>query len=191
MFSQKSIKLTEEELISGCKRKDRKAQKALYDAHSYQLMGLCRRYCNSREDAEDVLQEGFMNIFESLHQYKGHGQLKAWMRRVIINTALQRIRKRKKEPIFSSLDVVNPQLKLADHQESWPETYKYETILEAIQNLPLGYRLVFNLYVVDGLSHREIAQKLDISEGTSKSQLYKAKAYLKQSLLKTKLNIVR
>ncbi len=184
-------KLSEQELLTACLNSNRKAQKELYNRYSYELMGVCLRYVKRRQEAEDVLQEGFINIFESLHQYKGTNQLRAWMRKVMINTSLQYLRKQKKNPFFVSIDKLESEPPIPDESEKWQPQYTYQEMLTEIRNLPLGYRLVFNMFVIDRMPHKAIAKKLGISEGTSKSQLFKAKVLLKKRLSQSNINLAK
>lgn len=166
-------------LISGCLAKDRASQFRLYQLYAGPMMGVCLRYCKNYEEAEEVLQEGFMRVFTYLHTYKGEGELGAWIRRIMVNCSLMRYQKQ------AALRPVC-ELKTVDHDIPVDETITSyldkKEMLEAVQSLPPSYRLVFNLYVFEGYKHREIADLLQISEGTSKSNLSAAR-----SILQTKI----
>ncbi len=172
---------SDSELIKGCMKGDRKAQNQLYQKYKANLFGVCLRYSNSRVEAEDMLQEGFIKIFSDLYQYKPIGPLGGWMRRVVINVALQHIRKNKKFRIFENHEQVvaayEPDLEIFKNNRE-------EAILKMVQKLPDGYRIIFNLFVIEEFSHREIAEKLGISVSTSKSQYSRARAALRSMLEK-------
>jgi RNA polymerase sigma-70 factor (ECF subfamily) len=172
---------SDSKLIKGCEKGNRKAQNQLYQKYKATLFGICLRYANSREEAEDMLQEGFIKIFSDLYQYKPTGPLGGWMRRVVINVALQHIRKNKKFRIFENhaqiVAAYDPDLEIF-------KSNREEAILKIVQQLPDGYRIIFNLYVIEEFSHREIAEKLGISVSTSKSQYSRARAALRAMLEK-------
>lgn len=168
-------------LLKGCLRGDRALQKELYLKYKSSMFGICLRYSKDYSEAQDLLQDGFIQIFKDLHQYKPIGPLGGWMRRVVINVALQHIRRKKK--LFSDVDITT----LSEKYESDDDIegdLRAEALLKMVQQLPEGYRTVFNLYVVEGYPHKEIAEKLGISENTSKSQLSRAKAALRKMLEK-------
>ncbi|MDX1409257.1 MAG: RNA polymerase sigma factor, partial [Saprospiraceae bacterium] len=158
---------------------DLNSQRELYERYKQQMFRLCLRYASCRQDAEDFLQDGFLKVFKDLHQYRQQGPLGAWMRKVMVNTILQHFRRQKQ--IFSSVEVQA----LADHyheDEQITSALDAETLTQHIQQLPDGYRVVFNMYVVEGYPHKDIARELGISIGTSKSQLSKAKTMLRTRL---------
>lgn len=166
-------------LISGCLAKDRTSQFRLYQLHAGDMMGVCLRYCKNYEEAEEVLQEGFMRVFTYLHTYKREGDLGAWVRKIMVNCALQRYQKQAALRPVSALE--NEALDLAVDETITSYLNKKE-ILETVQSLPPSYRLVFNLYVFEGYKHREIAELLGISEGTSKSNLSAARSILQAKI---------
>ncbi len=173
--------LTDKQLLEGCLNGNRMAQTALYRQYRRQLFGVCMRYAKSREEAEDMLQEGFVKIYSDLYQYRPTGALGAWMRRVVVNVALQHIRRRKN--LFPNVDLE----KVAHTYQTDDEVFskfREKALVNMVQQLPDGYRAVFNLYVVEGYSHQEIGEQLNISASTSKSQLSRAKATLRQMLEK-------
>lgn len=165
-------------LINACKSGDRKSQKQLYEKYKVSMYVLCLRYCSVAEEAKDVLQEGFIKIFRDIHQYdESRGKFDYWMKRVFVNTCLESLRKKKKE--WTSLeDAVN----VPSEEPNTISVLSLQELTLLIQKLPIGYRTVFNLYVIEGYSHAEIAEKLGITESTSKTQLMKAKSLLRQKL---------
>lgn len=168
------------EVIELCKHNKPKGQQLLYQMYARLIMGICTRYCN-RTDADDMFQEVFIKIFQNIQQYRGEGVLEGWVRRIAVNTCLRHLKKNIMtvdiEDIAGS-DVVNYEGENAVDQLSTSE------LVEIINDLPIGYKTVFNLYVVEGFSHKEISEMLHVNEGTSKSQLHHAKNMLKQLLYK-------
>jgi len=174
--------MTETEL-KACIRGDRRAQKAFFDRFKGKMFALCLRYASTREDAEDMLQDGFVRVFCDLHQYSGTGNFEGWVRKVFVNTALQHLQKQRRGPVIvelGSYDVAT------DDTPFFGEELPARNLIKVLQQLPTGFRTVFNLYVLEGYSHPEIAEILNISVGTSKSQLLRAKAYFR-SLLEASL----
>jgi len=170
--------LDQNELITGCINGDTNCQKELFRLYSGKLLSVCIRYTRHRMEAEDILQDAFIKIFQNLQKFEGKGSFEGWMRRITVNTALKNYKKSsyQKESIG-----------LEDYQEGALDpdvlaSLGEEEILNVIAELPKGYRIVFNLYVIEGFSHREIAQQLGIQESTSRSQLVKAR-----NMLKTKI----
>jgi RNA polymerase sigma factor (sigma-70 family) len=172
--------MIEPELFEQCKRKDGRAQQSLYMLYKARLMGLCRRYAADREEAQDMLQEAFIKIFTNIHQVSAAEKLEGWMKSVAVRTAIDHYHKRKRSIVFpeadNSLEVAN-----ADY-ESMLDNLTDEYLVSLVNALPEGCRLVFNLFVVEGYSHTEIATLLGVTEGTSRSQLHHAKFLLKQRL---------
>ncbi len=175
--------MDEAQLIKGCKKQDRKAQKALFDLYSPKMFGVCKRYVKNREDAEDVLVNGLFKVLTKINQFKGNGSFEGWIRRIIVNEALMFLRKKHNFNLTLEIDQI---------EISSPPTIQQELeaqdILNLLDNLPTGYRTVFNLYVVEGYKHREIAEILGISINTSKSQLILAKKKLQELVKKNNLN---
>ncbi len=161
-------------------RGDIKAQKALYKQFAPQMMSVCMRYAKDRSEAQDILQEGFFKVFTNLHQYAGHGSLGGWIRKVVVHSALRYIRKHKKNWHFKEDEEYMKQIPA--NEIDVLGHLAMQDLVGLIQNLPVGYQTVFNMYVIEGFSHQEIAELLNISVGTSKSQLYKAKAALRESI---------
>lgn len=164
-------------LIEGCCKKDIRCQKALYDWLHPQMLGVCMRYASDRDQAQDMLQEGFIRVFRKIETYNNQGSFEGWVRKVIVNTALQVLRKEKKAEV-SSLD--DDSLMVVDYRANAQEQLQAADVLKTIQNLPRGYRMVFNLFAIEGYSHEEIASQLDISVNTSYSQYHRAKALLRK-----------
>jgi len=165
----------EQELIAQCLKNDRTAQRALYDRFSPKMFGVCKRYLKTREDAEDILLEGFTRVFNKLEQYSGAGSFEGWIRRLIINECLMFLRKRHDFKLTVEISNVRipTQLNVEDELAE-------KDILNLLDALPTGYRTVFNLYVLEGYKHREIAEIMGISINTSKSQLILAKKRLRK-----------
>jgi len=164
------------DLIRKCRNNDRNAQEQLYRLYAAKLFGVCLKYSSSRQEAEDNLQDGFVTIFEKISQYKNEGSFEGWMKRILINTALQKHRQQK------VYDITNEDYLQQEEIEVETEELSVDFLLECVQSLPDRYRQVFNLYVMDGHSHKEIAELLKISEGTSKSNLARARMALKDKI---------
>ncbi|MDX5345611.1 MAG: sigma-70 family RNA polymerase sigma factor [Hymenobacteraceae bacterium] len=172
--------LTEKEIIEGCKKGKAACQEELYRRYSARMMSLCLRYAKTNFEAEDVFQEAFVNVFNNIDAY-GAGSFVGWMRRIFVNTAINNYRKNKIH--YGHLD--SQELEVEDNgQIDILQDLTALELMEHVNVLPDGYRLVFNLYVVEGYTHKEIAETLGIAEGTSKSQLAKAKSMLKKNLEK-------
>jgi RNA polymerase sigma-70 factor (ECF subfamily) len=175
--------MTEQELIKSCKAQHRKAQQSLYDRYAPVLFGICRRYVKQHEDAEDVLLEVFYKIFTNIKQYKGKGSFEGWIKRIAVNESLMFLRKKRNFNI--SVDVYPVDVREKSHAVD--ELLFEKDILVLLEKLPTGYRTIFNLYVVEGYKHREIADKLGISINTSKSQLILAKKRMSELLKKNNI----
>jgi RNA polymerase sigma factor (sigma-70 family) len=177
----KIYRAKEEELIKGCLRRERAAQQQLYDMYSSKMYALCYRYVRHAMEAEDILVTAFTKVFDRIDQFKGEGSFEGWIRRIMVNEALTCLRKSRNMYLETELEQADREPdydKLSDHLEA-------EDLLKMIQELPAGYRLVFNMYAIDGYSHKEIAGQLGISENTSKSQLSRARVYLQKLLAET------
>ncbi|MBU2916150.1 MULTISPECIES: RNA polymerase sigma factor [Reichenbachiella] len=176
-----SNQLEEGELVKKCKDHDASAQKELYDKYMDQMYRISLRYLANEAEAEDAVTEGFLKIFSKVgsFEYRGKGSLTGWMKRIIVNESLMVLRKRKH--LLVDIHETDHKLRSIDGVES---NLQEEDIINEIKKLPKGYRTVFNLYAIEGFSHREIGEKLGISENTSKSQLSKARASLAKSLVK-------
>ncbi len=181
------------EIIEGCIKGDSKCQQIIYQKFYGKMLGACMRYSKNREEARDILQDGFLKVFTNIKLYSGRGSFEGWIRKVIINTALDYIRKSKQLIQYADSDYVDENaedpsttLRVTNEEDNNEYTnISTNEIMEAVQQLPAAYRTVFNLFVVDGFSHAEIAEQLGIHIGTSKSNLSKAKMHLKKTLAHT------
>jgi len=173
-----NCKYSEALLIEGCLNGDRKSQKALYDKYAPKLFTLCLRYTKHYRDAEDVLQDGFVKLFNNLDKFKGDGSFEGWVRRIFVNTAIQQFRNKKLQTVNSELY----ENVLVDSRASGLDNLYYKDLLKKWQSLSRGYRTVFQLYAIEGFSHQEIANVMGISESTSKSQYLRARGMLRTSL---------
>ncbi len=176
---------SKQDLVKRCIRGDRMAQRALYERYKSKMFVLCLRYANSYEDAEDILQEGFVTVFRDLKQFKGTGSLEGWIRKVILNIALQHIKKQKIRK--SSLDYMEWEhlLTTAEPVGMDYDQEMVKKILKLMHKMPPGFRTVLNLYILEGYTHQQIADELQISVGTSKSQLNRAKRFLRDLVEKS------
>jgi RNA polymerase sigma-70 factor (ECF subfamily) len=177
--------MTEEHIISECIKGNPMAQRQLYEGFAPKMYGVCLRYADRPEEAQDILQDGFVKVFEKLKSYQSKGSFEGWIRRIVVNTALDHIRKEKKRQMDQSWDDVD--YKLADDQDI-ESNLAAEDLLKVLHEIPVGYRTVFNMYVIEGYNHREIAKELGISENTSKSQLSRAKSHLKKLIVELNLD---
>lgn len=176
-----SLKRNEKDIIKGCIKGDKASQYALYEMFKRDVMGICMRYSRDRSEAEDMMQEGFIKVYSDLYQYRPIGPLGGWIRRVVVNSCLRFIRKRKRL-VFNEFSGMKTEL--IPTNENVVSDLGAQDLMKLVQKLPDGYRLVFNLYVVEGFSHQEIADQLGISVNTSKSQLSRAKANLRKTIEK-------
>lgn len=179
MSEKSNYSISETDLIRGCIAGDRRMQEELYRRFSPKMYAVCLRYANNADDAQDLLQEGFIKVYRNLHRFRAEGSFEGWVRRVFVNTSIEHFRKKstrmsmvtdKEENTIEDADITALN-KLAE-----------KDIINIIQELSPGYRTVFNLYVVEGYSHKEIGDLLGISEGTSKSQLARAKGVLQKKI---------
>lgn len=175
------------DLIQGCLARDRASQRKIYEIYGSSMMGLCLRYSKNREEAEEVLQDGFLQMFKNIGQFQFKGSFEGWLRRIMINCALQRYRGKLNEFVLVSL---TDQDHLLSTETGLMDRLSEKELIAVIQTLPPASRLVFNLYVLDGLKHREIAELLGVTEGTSKSNLSDARRALK-ALLTPELKMIR
>ncbi|TAH22522.1 MAG: sigma-70 family RNA polymerase sigma factor [Cytophagales bacterium] len=179
MFKLIKLYKNESDLIADCLAGSRKAQEALYKKYSSKMLAICTRYLPDRSEAEDAMTNGFIRIFSQLENFRKEGSFEGWIRRIVVNEALALLRKKSKmylEPVEN-----------ADHHTDYQIEEKYleaEELLAMVQKLPTGYRTVFNLYAIEGYSHKEIAESLGITESTSKSQLNRARNMLKAAIEK-------
>ncbi|MEM8886884.1 MAG: RNA polymerase sigma factor [Bacteroidota bacterium] len=171
--------MQEKQLLKACLEGNDIALRKLYETHKVRLFMICLRYSRDRSEAEDILQEGFIKIFKDLKQYSGKGSLAGWMRKVMVHTALNQLRKRKGKYTFIEEEDAGA---FPPSEDITFSRLSAQEITAMIQQLPDGYRTVFNLYGIEGYTHKEIAEMLGISESTSKTQLFKAKRILKKKL---------
>jgi RNA polymerase sigma-70 factor (ECF subfamily) len=176
--------MSDEQLAEECISNNHKAQKELYDRFAARMMGVCLRYTRTKEDAEDIMQEGFIKVFKKIDTWKRTGSLEGWMRKIMINIAIEQFRLRKDVWL------------LADLETSFTDRFNENVIMEKmgvkellniLREMPVGYRIIFNMFAIEGYSHKEIADQLNITEGTSKSQYARAKEYLQKALMTEKV----
>ena len=173
----------DDQIIEDCIVGKRSAQKKLYETYAPRMLSVCMRYCRKREEAEDVMIEGFLKVFQNIHTYRREGVFEGWMRRIMVNHALNYIRKQQKLSGQLHIEEINEtEIVREDEPFEFPEGLSPDKIMKMIQTLPDGYRMVFNLYVFEGHNHNEIGQILGISENTSKTQLMKARRWLRKRL---------
>ncbi len=170
---------SEQELIDLCIKGDRIAQRALYDRLASRMFPLCIRYVGERDTAEDILQDGFVTLFSRLDSFKGHGSFEGWARKIFVNTALMYLRK--KDALKMS-DEIETARNLSTDITSQMQNIGYKELMGLITSLPPGFRTVFNMYVIEGYSHKEIADMLNITETTSRTQLSRARAWLQNKI---------
>jgi RNA polymerase sigma factor (sigma-70 family) len=171
------------ELLVQCIDKQPQAQKKLFDILSPRMFAICLRYAKNEDEAKDLLQEGFIKIFNNLEQFSNKGSLEGWFKRIFINTCIEFHRKNQKHRFLENIENVT-EISIDSHTIS---LLKKADLMKMVQGLPKGYRTVFNLFVVDGFGHNEIAQMLSISENTSKTQLFRARQILQEMILKQDL----
>jgi RNA polymerase sigma factor (sigma-70 family) len=181
MFSKKPVPFSDDQLLDGCIRDQRLAQEALYKKYAPTMFGICLRYAVDRPQAEDIMQEGFVKVFTHIKQFRREGSFEGWMKRIFVNTAIEWLRKN--SVMNQMLDVdVTPLNRVQ------PDDFHHlsaKDLLGFVQSLAPGYRTVFNLYAIEGYSHKEIGEMLGISEGTSKSQFARARYMLEKIVLNT------
>lgn len=171
-------KVSETQLISLCKDKDRRGQKLLFEQQAPVMLTVCRRYINDLDMAEELMLNGFLKVFEKIDQFKAEGSFQGWIRRIMVTTCLEWIRKNRQLYKEVDLDDVNPSVDF----ETADKNLEAEDLMQMINELPQGYQTIFNLYAIEGYSHKEIAEQLDISVNTSKSQLSRARTFLQNKL---------
>lgn len=174
---------SDQELVSGILRGSPAHQLALYKQYSVPMFRVLLRFSRDKSEAEDMLQDGFVRVFRDIAQYRGEGALGGWIRRIMVNTALSHLRKQK--DFVKDVPDFAPYEAKFHTDEDFASQLDAQTLMGYLQKLPPGYRAVFNLYAVDGYSHEEIAEQLNITVGTSKSQLFKAREYIKKIIDKS------
>jgi len=176
--------MTEQAIIAGCLHNDPTAQRELYNRYSPKMLSVCYRFAQNREDAEDMLQEGFIKVFTQMYTFQNKGAFEGWIRRIIVHTCINFLKKYKK--FNESMDLAYA-TNLQSKDETVPSMMQGKQVVECIRILPLGYKTVLNLYAIEGFSHREIGVMLDIEESTSRSQYTRAKAMLENLLIKKRI----
>jgi RNA polymerase sigma factor (sigma-70 family) len=173
--------MTEEAILKGCLQNDAASQRELYHRYSPKMLSVCYRFAQNREDAEDMLQEGFIKVFSQIHTFENRGAFEGWIRRIVVHTCINILKKNKR--FNESVDIIHATA-VQVREESVPSIIQAKQVVECIRMLPIGYRTVLNLYAIEGYSHREIAMALDIEESTSRSQYTRAKAMLEEILVR-------
>ena len=171
--------MNEQQLIEGCRKGERMAQKELYETYSRKMMGVCLRYASDRETARDLLQDGFVKVFTALDSYAGSGSFEGWMRKIFVNSALEHLRKT--DILREAVDLDNT-AELIQPDNSVISEMSAADLLQLVQELPPGFRTVFNLFAIEGYSHKEISEMLEITESTSRSQFTRAKQLLQRKV---------
>lgn len=180
----KQTTYSDEQIIAGCRAGDRKYQELLYQRFASKMFTVCMRYAAESNSAQDLLQEGFVKIFKNIDKFRGEGSFEGWIRRIFVNTCLEFVRKKANMYVVQDTETV----KVEYQDENALQKLMKEDLMEMIQSLSTGYRTIFNLYVIEGYSHKEIAELLNVTEGTSKSQLARAR-YLLQKKVETLMGI--
>jgi len=176
--------MTEDAIIRGCIKNQAVAQRELYLQYSPKMLAVCYRFAHNREDAEDMLQEGFIKVFTQIGRFENRGSFEGWIRKIVVHTCINILKKNKK--FNESVDLIHAH-SVALKEDSIPALVQVKQIVECIRLLPTGYRTVLNLFAIEGYSHREIAQLLDIEESPSRSQFTRAKAMLEELLIRKKI----
>ncbi len=176
--------MTEEMILQGCLDNLSSAEEALYNLYSPRMLGVCYRYARNREDAEDMLQDGFIKVYSQIRHFKGEGSLEGWIRKIVVHTCINALKKNKK--FSDSVDLAFAStVQINDH--NIPSILQAKQVVECIRLLPVGYRTVLNLYAIEGFSHKEISSILEIEESTSRSQYTRARSMLEEILIKKKI----
>jgi RNA polymerase sigma factor (sigma-70 family) len=176
--------MTEQSIIAGCLQNDAASQKELYNRYSPKMLSVSYRFAHNREDAEDMLQEAFIKIFSQIHTFQNKGAFEGWIRRIVVHTCINFLKKNKK---FSENVDITYATTVYVKEETIPSIMQAKQVVECIKLLPLGYKTVLNLYAIEGYSHKEIGNLLDIEESTSRSQYTRAKAMLETILIKKRI----
>lgn len=179
LYLSGSFIMTEEQIIAGSIKQNHSAQENLYKRFSPKMLGICYRYAKSRPDAEEMLQEGFIRVFSQLYQYQSKGSLEGWIRKVIVHTCINIIKRNKRFNEYLELEAA---FGIPDRSASVFSISESKQVIECIRMLPIGYRTVLNLFAIEGYSHREIASMLDIEESSSRSRYLRARQMLEKIL---------
>ncbi|WP_342343999.1 sigma-70 family RNA polymerase sigma factor [Carboxylicivirga mesophila] len=166
------------DIIKGCQKNKAAAQRQLYQAYAAKMFAVCLRYCKDKTEAEDCLQEGFIKVFNNIGKYGFKGSFEGWVRRIMVNTVIEMFRKKQPELLVDEFPVLTD----GEDEDVYDASFTHDELMAMVQELPPKYKLVFNLYVLEGFSHAEIAQTAGISVGTSKSNLARARQWLKKSV---------
>lgn len=171
--------MNEKQLIEGCRKGNRVAQKELYEMYSRKMMGVCLRYSNDRETARDLLQDGFVKVFMNIDTYSGSGSFEGWIRKIFVNCALEHLRKsdvlKEATDLDNTAELIEPEASVTDYLSA-------QELMAIIHKLPAGFRTVFNLFAIEGYSHKEIGEMLNITESTSRSQYTRARQLLQRTI---------
>ena len=176
--------MTEEAILQGCLKNHAAAQRELYQRYSPKMLAVCFRFAHNREDAEDMLQDGFIKVFLQMHTFQSKGAFEGWIRRIMVHTCINHLKKNKR--FNESVDIMQASTAQI-REESIPSIVQAKQIVDCIRLLPIGYRTVLNLYAIEGYSHKEISGMLDIEESTSRSQYTRARQMLEDILIRRKL----
>jgi len=176
--------MTEEAILQGCLKNHAAAQRELYQRYSPKMLAVCFRFAHNREDAEDMLQDGFIKVFLQMHTFQSKGAFEGWIRRIMVHTCINHLKKNKR--FNESVDIMQASSAQV-REESIPSIVQAKQIVDCIRLLPIGYRTVLNLYAIEGYSHKEISGMLDIEESTSRSQYTRARQMLEDILIRRKL----
>lgn len=174
---------SDEQLVKACQKADPKAQKRVYEKYAPKMMAICKRYLADEMEAEDAMIEGFMKVFGKIESFKLEGSFEGWIKRIMVNEALMLLRTKKKEGFSLGLD----QMQIGEEPQNFESNLDANELLKMVSSLPTGFKTVFNLYAIEGYAHAEIAQLLNISEGTSKSQLSRARVILQNLVIKNNI----
>lgn len=173
--------MEESQVIEGCKRQDRKSQQFVYERYGRTMYNICLRYTSDVESAQDLLQDGFIRVFSNIKSFEGKGSFEGWLKRVFVNLALENIRKSKTKNMISD-DIENIPDDIIDESDTEVSDLSEVVLMQMVQELPPGYRSVFNLYAIEDYSHKEISEMLGIAEGTSRSQYIRARLLLQDKI---------
>jgi len=168
------------DIIKACQKQKPTAQKQLYNIFASKMYGVCLRYCNDKTEAEDCLQEGFIKVFDKISHFAFNGSFEGWVRRIMVNTVIEVYRKKQPEVLVDEFPVLMDN----SNEDTYESEFEHDELMNMIQELPPKYKLVFNLYVIEGFTHVEIAETTGISVGTSKSNLARARQFLRKSIEK-------
>jgi RNA polymerase sigma-70 factor (ECF subfamily) len=179
--------ISDEQIIRGCMEGRRKAYSQLFNTYAPVMLGVCMRYCKNRIDAEDVMQDGFIKVFSQIHKFRREGSFEGWIKRIMINAAIDNYQSNLKHAFHEDVNGIVQSTELAEYPEGDDDlpdelNIPHKKLMEMIQELPDGYRVVFNLYAIENFNHKEIASLLGISENTSKTQLLKARKALRKKI---------